>query len=227
VPIVMCLWGRPARLPQIVRMLAEQRTQRPLRLILWNNRSANTPYYREVLTGARLGALGSIELIDSPLNIGGVARFVVARRLWLDGARGPFIMLDDDQDVTDAFVEELLGDYRPRGIAAWWGFANHGSHWQRSERQPGEDVDYAGTGGTVADLDLVADPAFFELPPRFLMLEDQWMTAYARHRGWSVRKSGVRIDQVMVEEESNQYHALRDRKDEFYRVLHADEGVPR
>lgn len=224
VPIVMCLWNRPARLPSIVRMLADQRTERPLRLILWNNKEENLPQYRRQLIDARLGSLASIELYASPRNLGGVARFVVARWLWREGVRGPFLMLDDDQEVGDTFVESLLSEFEPRTISAWWGFANHGSHWQRSEVAPGGDLDYAGTGGTVADLELVADPGFFELPARYLMLEDQWMTAYAKRHGWRVRKSAAAIDQVMAEETGNQYHALRALKDEFYALLHADEG---
>jgi hypothetical protein len=221
-PIVMCLYNRPARLPEIVRMLALQKTDRPLRLILWNNDTANTELYRRVLKDARRVNLASIDLYESPRNLGGIARFVVARWLWDSGARGPFIMLDDDQNVSPDFVSTLLGEYRPHSIAAWWGFANHGSHWQRSEVEAGDPLDYAGTGGTIADIEIVSEPGYFDLPPRFLMLEDQWMTSRALRRGWDVRKSAVQIAQVMEEESGNQYHALRDRKDEFFDYLHQD-----
>lgn len=221
-PIVMCLYNRPARLPEIVRMLALQKADRPLRLILWNNDPANTELYRRVLKDARRVNLASIDLYESPRNIGGIARFVVARWLWDSGARGPFIMLDDDQNVSPDFVSTLLGEYRPHSIAAWWGFANHGSHWQRSEVEAGGSLDYAGTGGTIADLEIVSEPGYFDLPPRFLMLEDQWMTSQALRRGWDVRKSSVQIAQVMEEESGNQYHRLRDRKDEFFDYLHQD-----
>jgi len=222
VPIVMCLYKRPARLPEIVRMLALQKTDGPIRLILWNNHAANTELYRRVLEDARLVNLASIELYESPSNIGGIARFVVARWLWQAGVRGPFVMLDDDQDVMPDFVATLLSEYRPHSVTAWWGFANHGSHWQRSEVAAGEALDYAGTGGTIADIELVSEPGYFDLPARFLMLEDQWMTSRALRHGWQVRKSAVLIGQVMAEESGNQYHGLRDRKDEFYDYLHQD-----
>ncbi|MGN7799185.1 hypothetical protein [Leifsonia sp. 22587] len=219
-PIVMCLYARPSRLPDILRMLAAQESERPIRLVLWNNDAAHTSYYRSVLGHADLGSLSGVELYESPGNIGGVARFVIARWLWDRGARGPYIMLDDDQQVGADFATTLLAEFVPHSISAWWGFANHGSHWQRSEVQPGGTLDYAGTGGTIADLELVSDPRFFEIPPRFLMMEDQWMTARALALGWTVRKSAVDIRQVMEEETGNQYHGLWDRKDEFYAYLH-------
>ncbi|GAA1446678.1 glycosyltransferase family 2 protein [Leifsonia poae] len=225
VPVIMCLWNRPARFDAIVRMIAGQQLDRPLRLILWNNGPAHQAEYERrlaALAESFEGTAHAVELIRSPANIGGVARFVVARRLWLDGLRGPFIMLDDDQLVGPDFAATMLAEYEPRTIAAWWAFGNHGSHWKRSELEPGEPADYAGTGGAIVDLDLVADPSFFELPPRFLMLEDQWMTFVAVSRGWRVRKSAVAIDQVMQEESGNQYHALRALKDEFYAYLYAD-----
>lgn len=222
VPLVMCLWNRPQRLGEIVRMLAAQQSEHPVRLILWNNAPENQADLERVLAGLPLGMLSSVELYASPANIGGVARFVVARWLRNAGARGAFIMLDDDQQVGPDFVDRMLADYAPHTIAAWWAFANHGSHWRRSEIEPGEDAGYAGTGGTVADLDLVGDATFFDLPARYLMLEDQWMTHYARTRGWTVRKSAVSIEQVMTEESENQYHGLRALKDEFYDFLYGD-----
>ncbi|MFF1633605.1 hypothetical protein [Leifsonia sp. NPDC058248] len=222
VPLVMCLWNRPQRLGEIVRMLAAQESGHPVRLVLWNNAPQHQAELERVLADLPLGALSSVELYASPANIGGVARFVVARWLRNAGTRGAFIMLDDDQQVGPDFVDRMLADYAPHTIAAWWAFANHGSHWRRSELEPGEDAGYAGTGGAVADLDLVSDATFFDLPARYLMLEDQWMTYYARTNGWTVRKSAVSIEQVMAEESENQYHGLRSLKDEFYDYLYGD-----
>jgi hypothetical protein len=224
VPVVMCLWNRPQRLAEIVRMLAAQQSGHPVRLVLWNNAPQHQAELERVLAGLPLGTLSSVELYASPANIGGVARFVVARWLRNEGARGAFIMLDDDQRVGPDFVDRMLADYAPHTIAAWWAFANHGSHWRRSEIEPGEDAGYAGTGGAVADLDLVGDVTFFDLPARYLMLEDQWMTYYARSHGWMVRKSAVSIEQVMAEESENQYHGLWSLKDEFHDYLYGNRG---
>ena len=218
-PVVMCLWNRPQRIDTMLESLARQRTDRKLRVILWNNAPQDADYYRErVREFSRHGALDSIELLSNPVNIGGMARFVVARTLWEQGFRGPLIMVDDDQDLNETFVADSLSGYDAHSINSWWAFRNHGSHWNRSELDPGETADYGGTGGTAVDLAIVADRDFFDIPVRYFMLEDQWMSHYARARGWTIRKSSAQITAVL--EETNQYHALRELKDEFFTFLH-------
>lgn len=223
VPLVMCLWNRPQRIGHILDMLAAQTDAPPLRLILWNNNPADTEHYRAAVTAhATNDALASVELYSSPHNIGGIARFVVAHTLFARGVRGAYVMLDDDQNVGESFIHDLLTQYRPHGIRAWWAYRNEGSYWNRFEIEPGDEADYAGTGGTVADIEIAADRSFFDIDPRYLMLEDQWMTHYARLRGWDIRKARVSLEQVL--EETNQYHGLLPLKDEFYAFLRSDAG---
>jgi hypothetical protein len=218
-PVVMCLWNRPQRVDAMLESFARQATKRGLRIILWNNAPQDAEYYRErVQTFHRSGALASIELISNPINIGGMARFVVARMLWEQGHRGPILMVDDDQNLSETFVEDSLDGYEPHTINAWWAFRNHGSHWNRSELEPGDTADYGGTGGAAVDLAIVQDRTFFKIPVRYFMLEDQWMSHYAHAHGWRIRKSSAQITAVL--EETNQYHALRELKDEFFTFLH-------
>jgi len=216
-PIVMCLWNRPERVEHILGMLAGLDPAHPVRLLLWNNHAPDAAFYAETARrwAEGRGALTSVDLVQSPRNIGGLARFVAARLLRNGGYRGPFVMLDDDQDVEASFIGDLLRDWTPRSIVAWWGFSLHGSYWRRAEITPGTEPDHAGTGGTMADIDLVADDRFFaRLPSRFAFLEDQWMTFFAKANGWRVVKGDTRI--VLVLEEKNQYHGLRPLKDVFY-----------
>ncbi|WP_158253276.1 hypothetical protein [Cryobacterium sp. N19] len=222
-PVVMCLWNRPQRLGTMLESLSRQSTSRSLRVILWNNAPRDADYYgAQVHLAARYGALASIELLSNSINIGGMARFVVARTLWEQGIRGPFIMVDDDQDLNETFIEDTLAGYEPHSINSWWAFRNHGSHWNRSQLAAGDPADYCGTGGAAVDLDIVEDRNFFDIPVRYFMLEDQWMSHYARTRGWIIRKSSAHITAVL--EETNQYHALRDLKDEFFVFLNRDLG---
>jgi hypothetical protein len=221
VPLVMCLWNRPERIEHVLGMLAALDPALPVRLLLWNNSGADAPYYASVVRAWASehpdgsGGLASVDLVQSPRNIGGLARFVVARLLRNGGYRGPFVMLDDDQDVTPSFVQDLRRDWAPRSVVAWWGFSLHGSYWRRAEIAVGTTPDHAGTGGTMIDVDLVADDRFFaRLPSRFAFLEDQWMTFFARSNGWRVVKGDTRI--VLVLEEKNQYHGLKPLKDVFY-----------
>ncbi|TFD29220.1 hypothetical protein [Cryobacterium lyxosi] len=218
-PVVMCLWNRPQRIDTMLESFARQATKRNLRVILWNNAPQDANYYRErVREFHRNGALASIELLSNPINIGGMARFVVARTLWEQGHRGPVIMVDDDQNLSDTFVEDSLAGYEAHSINAWWAFRNHGSHWSRSALEPGDTADYGGTGGAAVDVAIVEDRSFFKIPVRYFMLEDQWMSHYAHARGWTIHKSSAQITAVL--EETNQYHAVRELKDEFFTFLH-------
>ena len=215
--IVVCLWNRPQRLEAVLDMLDGQDWPAGARLMLWNNNPDDRDHYDRVLAERALGdgCLASVDIHHSEDNLGGLARFVVARLARNGGYDGPVIMLDDDQDVSPTFVSDLARDYAPRSVVAWWAFGLHGSYWRRAELPPGAKADHAGTGGTIYDSALVDDDRFFAaLPRKYAFLEDQWMTFMARLAGWRVVKADTAISLVL--EESNQYHALKPLKDEFY-----------
>jgi hypothetical protein len=215
IPVVMCLWNRPQRIDAILSQLDAQNDPRPVRLQLWNNKPVNDDYYRvQIAAYQRSGSLASVEYVNSARNLGGLARFFLARRLLRSGYRGHFIMLDDDQDVTASFTSSLLRPAATREISGWWAYNYIDSHWNRTETPPGQIADYVGTGASICDIEIVRDRTFFTgLPPRFAFLEDQWMCAYAKNQGWAVRK--VDLDITFVLHESNQFLLMADLKNEF------------
>ncbi|WP_162940262.1 hypothetical protein [Gryllotalpicola protaetiae] len=217
VPVIMCLWNRPERIDAILRQLDRQ--HRPVRLLLWNNAPAKARHYRErVASFTPSGSLTEVALYTSRLNVGGLARFFIARKLWQAGARGSFIMLDDDEDIRPEFVDDLLASAGPHVIAGFWAWKMKNDYWARTPALPGEIASYVGTGGSVCDLDIVSDPAFFTTLPRYYaFLEDLWMCGFARRRGWRLVKADVQIDFVL--DETNQHHELGALKGEFYRYL--------
>jgi hypothetical protein len=215
VPLVMCLWNRPERIETVLEMLRSLSGPHQIALLLWNNNVGDAAFYEKAIEGAVGGNLASVDLVQSPANIGGLARFIATRLLVNGGYEGPVVMLDDDQDVSETFLEDLLRDYTPRSVVAWWAFSLHGSYWRRAEIEPGAAADHAGTGGTVVDSSLVGDDRFFaNLPRTFAFLEDQWMTFFAHSLGWRVVKARTAID--LVSEDKNQYHGLSPLKDAFY-----------
>lgn len=222
--VVMCLWNRRERIDAVLTQLDAQDGPR-VRLFLWNNRPADDAYYRERIAAYRAhGALAEVTLISSRVNVGGLGRFFVARSLWSGGYRGAFVMLDDDQDVSDHLLTDLLAASGPRTIAGYWAWTMQGDYWARTPAEPGDRVSYVGTGGCACDIDIVADPSFFtELPRYFAFLEDIWMCGYARKRGWVLRKVDTPIEFVL--DETNQHHTLAERKAEFYRYLQLDDAA--
>lgn len=224
--VVVCLWNRRERLADVIRLLRDQRVDRHLRLVLWNNQPDDEAHYRRVIAEVGVGgALRSIEFRASPENIGGIGRFWAARKLRLAGYRGPFVMLDDDQDVEPDFIRSLLERAGERVIAGVWAYANHGSYWNRTDLADRERADYVGTGGCVCDSEIVTDDAFFtDLPERYRFLEDIWMSFLAARLGWRLEKADLPVTFVL--DETNQNHTLAYIKDEFYAYLHHDHAGP-
>jgi hypothetical protein len=227
VPLVICLWDRPDRLPVILEHLARQQVDRPLRVIFWNNKRSHSRYNRGLLQGRDLPPhLAGIEYVDSFFNVGGIARFYLMRRLRRSGYQGPVLILDDDQDIDAVFMQTLIDEHRPRSIHSVWAFKQHGSYWNRTELAPGELADYAGTGGSVVDASLVDERRFFTaLPDEYRFLEDMWMDYVAVQGEWTLHKSGASFE--FVQEEKNQYLRLRTLKDEFREYLDSETAAQR
>ncbi len=217
--VVMCLWKRPERLPDILSMLAHQQGP-PIRLVLWNNNPDTAAENRRIVAefGAR-GALSSIEYIDSPFNLLGMARFVVIRAAVKSGYSLPFaITLDDDQVVPTDFVATLAARGGPESVAGWWACSIHGTYWERVElRDDGARADYVGTGGAVWPV-AIADASFCrDIPLRYRMIEDLWASVTAQRRGWDLTK--VASDVHFDLRERDQVFGMEDRKTDFYAFL--------
>lgn len=215
----MCLWKRTDRLPEVIAQLSQQEGGKPVRLILWNNDAAFRRKYEQATKGIVLtGSLSSVELFTSRINVGGIARFIVAHRLVVGGYRGPFITLDDDQNVSGTFLRDMLRASGPNKIAGWWAFRNSSGYWDRTEAADGEDCTYVGTGGAIFDSALVRDRSFFtRLPARYGFLEDTWASHVALTRGWALKKVDTPIEFVLAEHD--QGHVLAGLKEEFYQYL--------
>lgn len=217
--VLVCLWNRPGRLLPILEMLDAQDFAGGVRLFLWNNASPDHEHYRATLASfSSDGALVDASIVRSPFNLGSVGRFYWAR--WIVKREGPraIIVIDDDQDISPTFVKSAMAAARPNAISAWWAFVVGAGYWDRTMAEPGESVNHVGPGGMVADASLFADPAFFrDLPDRFWMLDDVWVSAFALSRGYRLEKLAADIEFVMPE--TNQYHSQVFLKEEFFDSL--------
>ncbi|TPX00687.1 hypothetical protein FJ656_31515, partial [Schumannella luteola] len=120
-PVLMCLWNRPERIGDVLRLLDAQDHPDGVRLYLWNNRREDHPRYLAALEEfAPAGALRGASIVKSPHNIGSIARFYWARKLEIAAPGHPVIVLDDDEDVTPSFVSDALRQYDPGAVTAWW-----------------------------------------------------------------------------------------------------------
>ena len=224
VPVVMCAWARIDRFGEVLRTLDDQRDAPPIDLLVWNNRRAeHRSLVRTAASFAPSGSLRSVRVVRSPFNLSSIARFYLARRLLLDGRRGPFIVFDDDQRLPPDFVRIALDAYEPRIAAGVWAWAVLGDdYWQRVRAEPGGGVNHLGPGGMVADLALVEDRAFFdELPTEHWSMDDVWMSHFARSRGFELRR--LPTDVEFIDDDHNMYPTLVERKIEFFAWLRSRE----
>lgn len=231
VPLIMCLWNRPGQIDELLRRIDGQRGRDGaaprFRLLLWNNCARDRDWYEERIRAFRpAGALSSVEIVHSPHNIRGVARFVLARLLYRRGARGSFLMLDDDELIGAHALPDLLAAGGRRRLAGFWSWRAHpDDYWRRERAGDGEPADYVATCGCVCDLEIVADDAFFrELPEAGLFIEDVWMSRFALARGWQLRGAEVEIEFTLPE--TNQYGPLVFDKVAFWSSLNRRFPLP-
>lgn len=214
VPVVMCVWRRVAFLPATIAQLERQVGVRP-ELHLWVNNPEAADDARRIAATATI----PVAVTVSPQNIGGIGRFHAAREL---ADHHPFVVfIDDDQVFDEHALRTLLHEARPGKIAAQYAFQLECPHsyWQRRIPNPGDWVQYAGTGGMITDTAIFRDSRLFDCPERFSFVEDLWLSYFAEHElGWSLVRSAARFAQV--EDGRNQWSAMpTDHKSAFVRHL--------
>ncbi|MFC4222930.1 hypothetical protein [Lysinibacter cavernae] len=207
-------------------MLDAQDDPNGVRLVLWNNCKPDRTFYVEAIKSFHpVGSLRQVDLVQSPVNAGGMGRFYVARALARENGAGPVVFLDDDQDVGPRFVADCVRSYRHKSVSGWWAWRILEDYFQREPVVCGEAADYVGTGGMVIDRSLFLESDFFSgLPTRYWFIEDLWLSDYARRKGWPLHKLDTAIEFVM--DETNQNHQLAGLKPEFFRWLASQRHTP-
>lgn len=217
VAIVICVWRRPERLAQTVELLARQRDV-SIELHVWNNNRAASADVDAVLERAPFPAT----VTHSARNVGGFGRFYLSRTL---AATYPFVVfIDDDVTFPETMARDFAAESVPGQISSFWAFrfVDADDFFARAAVQPGERVDYCGTGGTVVDTSVFLEPGLFLCPRRYWFVEDLWLSYYAnRILGWDLRKSSVEL-QLDAEDGYDQYVHLKRRKSRFLRQLVRD-----
>jgi glycosyltransferase involved in cell wall biosynthesis len=214
VPLIVCAWNRPHRLPITIESLASQ-SYGPLRLYLWNNNRA----IRETIDEAVADASGlDLHVIHSARNVGGFGRFFVARQI---AHEHPFVVfLDDDQDPSPEAIETLVGEFRPATAWSPWGFHFRGRerYWDRDPARAGQRVKYCGTGGMICDSRAFVQPSVFSCPKRYWFVEDLWLSyVLDQLPGWRLYKSAAEIE--VDADQYEQYRFLLETKDRLFRYL--------
>lgn len=214
IPVIMCVWRRPERLDETIRLL-ERQGGPSVELHVWNNNRRAAARVESALSGSSLLARS---VTHSAANVGGFGRFYLAREL---AERHPFVIfIDDDVTFPPTMTRELAAEFREASISSFWAFRllSRSNFWSRDAAQPGERADYCGTGGMVVDTRVFLEPALFACPRRFWFVEDLWLSYFAAHvLGWTLRKSAVPFE--LTNDGFDQYHYLGRTKSRLVRHL--------
>ncbi|WP_430592362.1 hypothetical protein [Humidisolicoccus flavus] len=221
VPVIMCSWRRPERLRAILADLEAQQGAPKIRLFVWNNHfMAHYGLQKQIRSFRRRFPRSRVEpvLIRSRENLGGIARFVVLRKLFEQGYRRSAILIDDDMKLGAGFVSTLVAAGSTETIQGVWAWKVRSHYWDRLSIKPGEPADYVGTGGAIVDPSIVENPQFFaRLVPAYGAIEDVWMSRWATARGWKL--SRIDAPHSFVEDDRAQYLGFVARKAEFWELV--------
>lgn len=212
--IVMCTYNRVNRLPQTIKELSCQKSTQP-HLYIWNNNQEQ----KESVQVAADKADFPVTIYNSPDNVGGFGRFIYASKLT---DKYPYVVfIDDDVSLADDSLAVLISEARPLTISSFYAFRfnNPADYWDRTAGQPGQTVNYCGTGGMIADSSIFGQSALFECPEEFKFIEDLWLSYVAQHLlGWKLLKSAAPI-KLTQSDGQDQWLKMKDKKSEFLRYL--------
>lgn len=221
--VSMCLWNRPEHFRNLLHYFASQDYQHGLVLGLWNNdRSLARFYERELqrfISDENCGAIKKVQLVHSALNTGGVGRFYMGRKLVHQYKHPYIVFVDDDQVIQKDWLSGLMNQAEPNTQKSWWAWhILKNEYWDRTRAQPGEEVDYAATGGMIADASVLKSKMLFrDLPRESWFLEDIWLNHVGLIEGQ--RLFALDTEMEMVLDETNQFRRLAHLKPDFYRLL--------
>ena len=191
-PIIMCTWKRSNGFADTIDMLNKQK-DRNFELYVWNNNITQRNTFETAAKKARF----KVHFYHSENNIGGFGRFYSAKSLYEKGEKY-CVFIDDDHVFGENTVATFRGEAAPKSISSQYGWRfKSKNYYDRYQPKPGESVDYAGTGGMVADASIFASPVLYACPEQYWFIEDLWLSYCAKTRlGYSLVRSSAEMWQT-------------------------------
>lgn len=210
-PVIMCVWKRDEGFLKTIEQLNSQ-THKKFKLFIWNNNPEMSDVFLNHLKIAKF----EYEFYTSPENVGGFGRFKYAQKIRRHkGLLDHCVFIDDDQTFGPELLETLLKEMKPNTISSQWGWQfkklKYYGNDARLQRQAGESIHYAGTGGMIADMRVFDSEGLYECPTEYWFVEDLWLSYYANHiLGYSLIKSAAVMKNG--DDEHSLYKVVQDVK---------------
>ncbi len=193
-PVIMCVWKRIEGFENTILQLNEQKF-RNFKLYVWNNNKNLKKEFEEILKKSNF----EYELHHSEENIGGFGRFFYARKnRGKIGLMDHCVFIDDDQKFGPDLLSTFVSEIKSNRISSQWGWEftklEYYGKDSRRERNPGQSLHYAGTGGMVSDMRIFESDKLFECPEKYWFVEDLWLSFCANHfYGYELIKSYAKV----------------------------------
>lgn len=176
-PVIMCVWKRVEGFEKIIDQLNNQ-NYKNFKLFVWNNNTAFKNEFENILKKSNF----EYEIIHSEENIGGFGRFYYAKKIRRKpGLMDYCVFIDDDQTFGSDLLSTFVNEMEPKTIKAQWGWRFDGLDYYRNRVnvQPGEVINYGGTGGMVADMSVFEDENLYSCKKEYWFVEDLWLSYFA------------------------------------------------
>lgn len=219
---VMCCWKRNNLLQAILQNQNNQTVASRIHLhILNNNPSEKTTIDKIVKNFKNTKPRIKIDVNHFDNTLFGFQRFqYIKTELLPKYATDYVIMIDDDQQFSNDWIENMYAIREPLTFKSWWGTAfTSTNYWQRRHTIDNQ-FDYGGTGGSIIDASIfLPNTKLWDVPvdPMVYNIEDLWLSFVIRHHyGWRVMCSFMppilKNEAFRGTDTVAQHKTLRDKK---------------
>lgn len=228
--IAMCVWKRFNNLENTLELLNKQ-TIKNIHLYIWNNNFKKKDLLHNILSKKPYKNL-NISWHNCPVNIGGIGRFLIVKKLFNDNNFiNKIIFIDDDQYFSLNAIEILICNYKPLTSYNWYGkIFNNKSYWEGTSNMNLKNylindkikyLDYGGTGFMIIDTNCFNHPDIFKFNKKYLFIEDLWLSFFIINKLNYKILNGIKLsNNVFIKKDNNELHkSLYELKIEFLDLL--------
>ena len=190
--VVMCCWKRFSLLRKILDNQNSQTVAHRIHLHVLNNNHDEKKSIEDIITKFKATTPHiTITLKHFENKFYGFQRFSYIKDFLLPHHIADYVvMIDDDQQFSNDWVESLYRLRQPNTYKSWWGtaFTTH-NYWQKRHTID-DKFDYGGTGGSIIDTAIfLPTTMLWNVPvdPFVYNIEDLWLSFVIRQRyNWDI-----------------------------------------
>lgn len=120
-------------------------------------------------------------------------RFFLAKELAKNGYT-KIIIIDDDQRIPETFIQDCYDQYEEGILKSFYAHNIIDNYWDKLPLGADESGNYAGGGGLLCDASLFLHEDFFKCPKKYYILDDLWISYFAKDiAGYDIKSLNTNI----------------------------------